>query len=126
MTYFVIGGLTFAVLPWLRTEFQKSLAVYRSHEGIMSTMPYGMAGIFFAILAMAAIYAMTVQASHASLVRSAQFGSLIGVFVVGSFVIHNHVNFNIGWKLTAEQAVAYFVEWFAVGIAIGLIYRPGR
>jgi hypothetical protein len=31
---------------------------------------------------------------------------------------------NIGWKLTLEQAVAYFFEWLLVGIVIGLIYRP--
>jgi hypothetical protein len=126
VTYFVIGGLTSAMLPWLRKEFQNYPAVYRSQDGIKSTMPYGMAGMFLAILALAAIYAMTAQASHANLVRGAQFGSLIGVFAVGSFVIHDYVNLNIGWKLTAEQAVAYFVEWFAVGIVIGLIYRPGR
>jgi hypothetical protein len=96
VTYFVIGGLTFAVLPWLREEFQNYPAVYRSQDGIKSTMPYGMAGMFLAILALAAIYAMTAQASHANLVRSAQFGSLIGVFAVGSFVIHDYVNLNIG------------------------------
>jgi hypothetical protein len=43
-----------------------------------------------------------------------------------SFVMHNYVNLNIGWKLTAEQAIAYFVEWLAVGIVIGTIYRPAR
>ena len=36
------------------------------------------------------------------------------------------VNSNIGLKLTIEQAVAYFIEWVAVGVAIGLIYRPVR
>jgi hypothetical protein len=34
VTYFVIGGFTFAVLPWLRSEFMKYPAVYRSQEGI--------------------------------------------------------------------------------------------
>jgi hypothetical protein len=31
---------------------------------------------------------------------------------------------NIGWKLTVEQSVAYFIQWVVVGIVIGLIYRP--
>jgi hypothetical protein len=30
----------------------------------------------------------------------------------------------MGWKLTAEQSVAYFIEWLVVGIVIGVIYRP--
>jgi hypothetical protein len=34
------------------------------------------------------------------------------------------VNLNIGWKLTVEQSVAYFIQWVVVGIVIGLIYRP--
>jgi hypothetical protein len=47
------------------------------------------------------------------------------VFAVCAFVVHNYVNLNIGLKLTCEQAAAYFVEWVATGIVIGLIYRPG-
>jgi len=58
--------------------------------------------------------------------EGARFGALIGVFAIGSFVIHNYVNLNIGLKLTVEQSVTYFVEWVVVGIVIGLIYRPVR
>jgi hypothetical protein len=126
VVYFVMGGLLFAMLPWLRTEFQKYPAVYRSQEGIKSTMPFGMAAMFVAILALAMIYAMFSQSGQVSLVRGMQFGGLVGVFVMGSFVVHNYVNLNIGWKLTGEQAIAYFLEWLAVGIVIGMIYRPAR
>lgn len=38
--------------------------------------------------------------------------------------MHNSVNLQIGFKLTLQQSVAYFVEWMATGIVIGLIYRP--
>ena len=51
----------------------------------------------------------------------AKFGALIGVFAICSFVVHNYVNLNIGWKLTVEQSAAYFVEWVAVGIVIAMI-----
>jgi len=30
VAYFVLGGLSFAVLPWLKNEFLKYPAVYRS------------------------------------------------------------------------------------------------
>jgi hypothetical protein len=98
-------------------------AVYRSREGIKSTMPVGMAAMFVSILALAVIYAMLFR-DGSGLVQGAQFGALIGVFAIGSFVVHNYVNLNIGLKLTIEQAVAYFVEWLVTGIVIGLIYRP--
>jgi hypothetical protein len=34
------------------------------------------------------------------------------------------VNLNIGLKLTVEQAIGYFIEWLAVGIVVGLTYKP--
>ena len=123
VAYFVIGGLLFAVLPMLKTEFMKYPAVYRSQEGIKSVMPAGMAAMLVAILSLAVIYAMMYRGGSGWL-EGARFGVLIGVFAIGSFVIHNHVNLNIGLKLTVEQSVAYFVEWVVVGIVIGLIYRP--
>jgi hypothetical protein len=30
----------------------------------------------------------------------AMFGALIGLFAIGSFVVHNYVNLQIGFKLT--------------------------
>ncbi len=125
VAYFVIGGLLFAVLPMLKTEFMKYPAVYRSQEGIKSVMPAGMAAMLVAILSLAVIYAMMYRGGSGWL-EGARFGALIGVFAIGSFVIHNYVNLNIGLKLTVEQSVAYFVEWLVVGIVIGLIYRPVR
>jgi hypothetical protein len=124
--YFVMGGVLFGALPWLRTEFQKYPAVYRSQEGIKSTMPFGMSAMFVAMLALVTIYATFAQTGKARYLRGAQYGVLIGVFAVGSFVAHNYVNLNIGLKLTAERAVAYFFEWLAVGFVIGMIYRPAR
>ncbi|HEX3580722.1 MAG TPA: hypothetical protein VH087_03100 [Thermoanaerobaculia bacterium] len=53
-----------------------------------------------------------------------KFGTLIGVFAVCAFVIHNCVNLNIGLRLTIGQAVAHFVEWLVVGIVIAAVYRP--
>jgi len=51
-------------------------------------------------------------------------GFLIGLFALGAFVLHDYVNLNIGLGLTGEQALSYMLEWLAVGIVIGLVYRP--
>jgi hypothetical protein len=72
---------------------------------------------------LAVIYAMLYRGGS-GLAEGARFGALIGVFAICSFVIHNYVNLNIGLKLTVQQSVAYFIEWLAVGMVIGLIYRP--
>ena len=125
VAYFVIGGVAFAVMPWLRNEFLKYPAVYRTQEGIKSVMPAGMAFMFVAMVVLAVIYAMLYRGGS-GIAEGARFGALIGVFAICSFVMHNYVNLNIGLKLTIEQGIAYFVEWTVVGIAIGLIYRPAH
>ena len=122
VTYFVIGGLSFALLP-LAKEFARYPAVYRSKEGIQSTMPAGMAAMFVSILALAALYALQYRTGSGAW-EGARFGALIGVFAAGAFVVHNYVNLNIGVKLTLQQGVMYFLEWVAPGVVIGLIYRP--
>ena len=125
VAYFAAGGLMFVTMPWMKKEFEKYPAVYRSHESIMSVMPAGMAAMFVSIAALAVIYAMGYQRG-AGVMEGARFGALIGVFAMGAFTVHNFVNLNIGWKLTMQQSVAYFVEWVVVGVVIGLIYRPAH
>jgi hypothetical protein len=125
--YFVFGGAVFVLLPSLKTEFQKYSVVYRDHEGQMSHMPAGMAGILLAIVALAVLYAWSHPQTldlKSGACAGVIFGVLIGLFVVGGFVIHNFANLQIGAKLAVQQAIAYFVEWLIVGVVIGLIYRP--
>jgi hypothetical protein len=121
--YFAIGGLVFGLLPSMKNEFLKYPNVYRSREGIKSTMPIRMAFMFLAIMVLAVLYAMLYQGGS-GVTEGARFGVLIGVFFIGSFVVHNYVNLQIGIKLTVQQGIAYFVEWVIVGLVIGLIYRP--
>lgn len=123
--YFVIGGVTFALLPSLKNEFLKYPAVYRSQQGQMSAMPAGMAAMLVAMLALSVLYALLYQGGS-GLAEGARFGALIGIFAVCAFVVHNYVNLNIGAKLTVQQAIAYFVEWVITGVVIGLIYRPAH
>jgi len=122
VVYFALGGLFFTAAP-LRNEFLKYPAVYRSQEGIKSVMPAGMASMFVAMMVLAVVYAMLYRGGS-GLAEGARFGILVGIFSVCSFVIHNYVNLNIGLTLTLQQAAAYFVEWVAVGVAIGLVYKP--
>jgi hypothetical protein len=61
VAYFAAGGLMFVTMPWMKKEFEKYPAVYRSHEGIMKVMPAGMAAMFVSIAALAVIYAMGYQ-----------------------------------------------------------------
>jgi|SRR5580698_9972008 hypothetical protein len=128
VAYFIAGGAAFGLIPSLKDEFLKYPAVYRSQQGQLSHMPGGMAGMFLSMLALAVLYAMLYQGGLTLLEGArlgAIFGALIGTFAIGSFVLHNYVNLNIGLKITVQQSVAYFFEWVITGIVIGLIYRPG-
>jgi hypothetical protein len=86
-------------------------------------MAFGMLAMFVALVAITVLYAMLCSTGP-GLAAGARFGALVGIFAIGSFVIHNYVNLNIGLKLTIQQSVAYFVQWVLVGIVIGLVYKP--
>jgi len=123
VAYMALGFVLFGLIPSLKTEFLKYPAVYRDQQGQMSHMPVGMAAMFLSMLTLAVLYALVYQGGS-GIVEGARYGALIGLFAIGSFVLHNYVNLNIGLKLTLQQSAAYFVEWLVVGIVIGLIYRP--
>jgi hypothetical protein len=123
--YFAVGGLVFGLLPWMKNEFLKYPNIYRPKEGIKNTMPIGMAFMFLAMAVLAVLYAMLYQGGS-GITEGARFGALIGVFSIGTFVVHNYVNLQIGIKLTVQQGIAYFAEWVIVGVVIGLIYRPAH
>jgi hypothetical protein len=123
IAYFALGFLTFGLLPTLKDEFRKYPAVYRSPEDIRRVMPIGMATMLVGMVVLAVLYALLYRGGSGA-AEGARFGALIGIFAVCAFVFHNYVNLNIGLKLTLNQSAAYFVEWLAVGLVIGLIYKP--
>lgn len=122
VAYFILGGLFFAASP-LKREFEKFPAVYRSAESMKAVWPAGIAGMILSMLALSILFAM-LPTQGPVLARGAHFGLLIGVFAVGSFVLHNYVNLNIDLRLTLGQAAAYFVQWIIVGIVIAWVYKP--
>jgi hypothetical protein len=123
VAYFVLGGILFAALPSLREEFMRYPAVYRTQDDMKRVMPIGMISILGAILVVTVLYAMAYPAGGGVL-DGALFGTLIGVFAVCGFALHNHMILNIGIKLTVGQAISYFVQWLVAGIVISLIYAP--
>jgi hypothetical protein len=122
VAYFILGGVFFTN-PGMRAEFQKYTAVYRSQDAMKRVMPLGMLGMLAAMAALAVLFAMLYPAG-ATVIAGIHFGLLVALFALGSFVLHNYVNLNIGARLTALQAIAYSIEWVAVGIVISLLYRP--
>jgi len=125
VTYMVLGGLIFGTIPSLKQEFLKYPGVYRSQQGQISHMPTGMAAMFLSMVVLAVLYSM-IYKGGSGVTEGGIFGGLIGLYAIGSFVLHNYVNLNIGLRITIASAIAYFVEWTVVGIVIGLIYKPAR
>jgi hypothetical protein len=122
VAYMAVGGLLFAAMPGLKVEFQKYPGVFRPEAEMMKRMPFGILAIFVAILALSVLYALMYHGGS-GVFWGLHFGLLIGVFAICSFVIHNHMNLNIGWKLTVQSGAAYFVQWVVVGVVLGLIYQ---
>jgi hypothetical protein len=121
VVYFALGA-AFFTNPVMRAEFMKYRSVYRSQEWMKPVMPFGMLGMLLWMSALGALFAM-IHPSGAGVAAGIQFGAIVAVYALGSFVLHNHVNLNIGAKLTTLQAIPYTVEWIAVGIVISLVYR---
>jgi hypothetical protein len=121
VAYFIVGGIFFAI-PAMQAEFARYPGIFRTGEAINSLMAVGVSGLLLAIGAAAVIFARMYPAG-AGLPAGFKFGVVLAVFVLGSFVLHNHMNLNIGWRLSALQGIAYSAEWIVVGIVISLVYR---
>jgi hypothetical protein len=123
VAYFVYGFVMFGAMPAMKSEFMKYPNVYRSHDGMMKVMPYGVLAILISIVIVAVLYAK-IYSAGGNVASGVYLGALVGIFSVCTFVIHNYVNLNIGLRLTIYQGITYFIEWVIVGAAIGLIYKP--
>ena len=122
VAYFAIGFILFAALPGIKSEFQKYPNVYRSEDNMMKAMPYSMAAILIGIVIVAVLYAK-MYPTAGGLAAGVSLGALIGVFSVCAYSIHNYALLNIGYALTLYESGTYFIQWVAVGAAIGLIYK---
>jgi len=117
----VYGFVVYGML--LAPEFGRYPGVYRSNEAGMAFLPLMFAGLFVAIVAVAVIYAKGYEGGSGAAV-GARFGVLLGVFVVFAFAAVNYAVLNVGRKIAVMTAGAGFVEWLAIGLVIGLVYRP--
>src|ERR1700755_48883 len=97
--YMILGSLIFGAIPSLQDEFLKYPNVYRSQQGQISHMPTGMAAMLLSMVVLAVLYAKVFKGGS-SVAEGATFGALIGLYAIGSFVLHNYVNLNIGLKIT--------------------------
>ena len=117
----VYGFLVYGML--LAPEFARYPGVYRSNEAGMAFLPLMFAGLFIAIVAVTIIYAKGYEGGSGA-AEGARFGFLLGVFVVFAFVAVNYAVLEVGRKIAVMTAAAGFVEWLAIGLVIGLVYRP--
>jgi hypothetical protein len=96
--------------------------VYRTGDENKSVMVVGMLGTLLAIGAASTIFAR-MHPAGAGIAAGIQFGLILAVFQLGSFVLHNHMMLKIGQRLSVLQGIAYTAEWIAVGVVISLVYR---
>ena len=123
VVYFVLGFVLFALSP-LADEYRQFPAVYRTPESMKGVAALGMTGMLLSMVALASLYALTYHDGGAPISQGVRFGLLVGIFALGSFVLHNYVNLNISLRLTVGQGIAYLIQWMIAGIVIALIYHP--
>jgi MFS family permease len=121
VAYFIVGGIFF-IVPAIGAEFANYSSIYRTGDSATSVMAVGMLGIFIAIVVAAAIFAR-LHPAGAGIKSGIKFGLALAVFQLGSFVLHNHMMLNIGWRLSMLQGIVYTAEWIVVGVVISLVYR---
>ena len=121
VAYFIVGGIFFTI-PAMKSEFAKYPAVYRSGDAMNSVMALGMLGILLAISTATVIFAR-MHPAGAGIKAGIWFGVALAVFTLGTFVLHNYMLLNIGWRQSMLQGIAYSAQWIAVGIVISLVYR---
>jgi len=124
VAYFAIGFLLLALLP-LADEVRQFATVYRPEESMMQVAPVGMVAMLLSMMALAALYAYAYR-DGSPMAQGVRFGFLVAVFAAGSFVLHNYVSLNIGFRLALLQAVAYFIQVSGAGVVIALLYRPTK
>jgi hypothetical protein len=109
---------------WLfRSHFAPYQGVYRSTEQMQTFMPIGMGGLLVAIFVLAMIYARWCGGAPGA-GSGLLFGMMVGVFAACVHPISNLMTMNLGTKLGMEIAASTFVQWTAVGVVFGVIYRP--
>ena len=115
----VYGFVVYGML--LASEFGRYPGVFRPMEKI--NIPLMAAGGLLAMFALAYMYAKGYEGGSGA-VEGVRFGVLLGIFAVGYIAIGNYVVMNIGRRLAVYMAVAGFVEFALVGLAIGAVYKP--
>jgi hypothetical protein len=117
------GFLVYGTL--LANEFGKYPALYRSAEAGLGYLPLMFGGVFVAILVATLIYAKGYEGGSGAR-EGLRFGVLLGLFAVFAFANVNYGVLNVGRRLALYTAVAGFIEWTLIGLAIGLVYRPAQ
>jgi fucose permease len=122
MVVFFIYG--FLVHGWLiaKDYLPYPIGVYRAGDAARTHMPFGLAGLFLAILVFATIYAKNCDRARG--VAAGALGLLFGLFMIGAFVAVNYATINISTKLALELAASEPTEWTLVGIVVSLVYKP--
>jgi hypothetical protein len=118
----VYGFLVYGIL--LTPVFARYPAVYRPATAPPVYMAIMFAGIFVAMLFATAIYAKGYEGRGSGVAEGARFGLLIGLFAATYLGAVNYGTLNIGRRLAAFAGIAGIVEWIAVGITVGAVYKP--
>ena len=116
----VYGFLVYGML--LANQFTPYPAVFRAADAGQAYLPYMFVCLFIAIATAAVIYTKGYEGGSGA-GEGVRFGVLLGLLVSFMFAGVNFGILNIGARLALVMGVAGFVEWFGIGLIIGLVYK---
>ena len=122
LAYLALGFLIYGVmLDDVWAELAKT-GVARSPATASPLMPIGLGAGFLGVLAFAYTYAKGYEGGP-GLQEGLRFGVLVGLMLVAFVVVWNYVNFPLPPQYLAWASVATVIQFAALGMVVGLIYR---
>ncbi|MDQ3070662.1 MAG: hypothetical protein M3R55_13155 [Acidobacteriota bacterium] len=123
LVYLALGFLIHGVmLADLWATLQRS-GVARSSSTGNALMPLGFALAFPGLLAFTYAYAKGYEGGPGSQ-EGLRFGALIGLVIVAFGVTWSYVSFPLPLEYLTSMAAATVVQFAAVGMVVGIVYRP--
>ncbi len=120
--YLALGFLIYGVMLDDAWASLAQAGVARSRATAAPLMPIGFGAGFLGVLAFAYTYAKGYEGGP-GLQEGLRFGVLVGVMLVTFVVAWNYVNFPLPLQYLVSTAVATVIQFAALGMTVGLIYK---
>jgi hypothetical protein len=120
--YFGVGFLVHVAMQADLAEELQRAGITRSPATMMALLPIGITGAIVGAFAFAYSYAKGYEGGP-GLQEGLRFGVLVGLMFVAFGATRTYMTFPVPLQYLASAAVATVIQFAAIGMVVGLIYR---